>query len=208
MDGRPLGPVREDAPMSTDLEPRRSDRDSGLLLVGAMAALMWLVEIVDLAAGDLDRFGIEPREIDGLDGILFSPFLHAGFGHLIGNTIPFVLLGAVIALGGLARVAAVTAIVAVAGGLGTWLVGPDASVHIGASGLVFGYATYLLTRGLYSRRALHLVTGVLVLLVYGTTLLFGLVPTPGVSWQGHLFGALAGVLAARLLHSGGRRSEA
>lgn len=195
-------------PMTTDLEPRRGDRDSALLLVGAMAALMWLVEIVDLAAGDLDRFGIEPREVDGLDGILFSPFLHAGFAHLIGNTIPFVVLGAVIALSGLARVVAVTAIVAVVGGLGTWLVGPDGSVHIGASGLVFGYATYLLTRGLYSRRALHLATGVIVLLVYGTTLLFGLVPTPGISWQGHLFGALGGILAARVVHGRARQPTA
>ena len=194
--------------MTTDLEPRRSDRDSGLLLVGAMAALMWLVEIVDVAAGDLDRFGIEPRELDGLDGILFAPFLHAGFGHLIGNTIPFVVLGAVIALGGVKRVALVTAIVAVAGGLATWLVGPDASVHVGASGIVFGYATYLLARGFYSRRMLHFAAGLVVLLVFGTTLLVGLVPTPGVSWQGHLFGGLAGVLAARVVHGRARRAVA
>lgn len=208
MCGRPVAPVREDGPMSTDLQPRPTDRDSGLLLVAAMAALMWLVEIVDLAAGDLDRFGIEPRELDGLDGIVFSPFLHAGFGHLLGNTIPFVILGAVIALGGLARVAVVTAIVALAGGLGTWLVGPDGSIHVGASGVVFGYATYLLVRGFYSRRMLHVAAGVGVLLVFGTTLLVGLVPTPGVSWQGHLFGGLAGVLAARVVHGRTRRALA
>ena len=102
---------------------------------------------------------------------------------------------------GLARVAAVTAIVAVVGGLGTWLVGPAGTVHIGASGLVFGFASYLLVRGFFSRRPLHLIVGVAVLLVYGTTLLFGFVPTPGVSWQGHLFGAVGGVLAARVLHA-------
>ena len=194
--------------VSTDLQPRRTDRDRGLLLVAAMAAVMWLVEVVDLAAGDLDRFGIEPRELDGLDGIVFSPFLHAGFGHLLGNTIPFVILGAVIALGGLARVAVVTAIVALVGGLGTWLVGPDGSIHVGASGVVFGYATYLLVRGFYSRRLLHITAGVGVLLVFGTTLLVGLVPTPGVSWQGHLFGGLAGVLAARVVHGRTRRTLA
>ena len=187
-------------------ERPRSDRDSGLLLVAAMAAVMWLVELVDVAAGDLDRFGIEPREVEGLDGILFSPFLHAGFGHLLGNTIPFLILGGVIALGGLARIAAVTVIVALAGGLGTWVVGSEGSLHVGASGIVFGYATYLLARGFYSRRALHVVAGLGVLLVFGTTLLVGLVPTPGVSWQGHLFGGLAGVLAARLVHGAGRRA--
>jgi membrane associated rhomboid family serine protease len=194
--------------VGTDLEPRNRDRDSGVILVAAMAAVMWLVEIVDLAAGDLDRFGIEPREVDGLDGILFAPFLHAGFGHLLGNTIPFLVLGAVIALGGLTRVAVVTAIIALVGGFGTWLLGSAGSVHIGASGIVFGYATYLLTRGFYSRRMLHIGAGLGVLLVFGTTLLIGVVPTPGVSWQGHLCGGLAGVLAARVVHGRARRTPA
>jgi membrane associated rhomboid family serine protease len=99
-------------------------------------------------------------------------------------------------------VAAVTAIVALVGGIGTWLTAPDGTVHIGASGLVFGFASYLIARGAYTRRPLHLLGGLLVLAVYGTTLLFGLVPTPGVSWQGHLFGAAGGVVAARALHRG------
>lgn len=184
-----------------DLRERGGERERGLVLVGAMAALMWAVEVVDLAAGDLDANGIRPRDGDGLLGILLAPFLHGDFGHLIGNTIPFLVLGAVIALSGLARVAAVTGIVAVGGGLGTWLVGPGDTVHIGASGIVFGYATYLLARGVYSRRLLHLGTGLLVLALFGTTLLFGLIPSAGVSWQGHLFGALSGVLAARVLDS-------
>jgi membrane associated rhomboid family serine protease len=178
----------------------QSPRVSGLKLVGAMAAVMWVSEIVDsILGGDLDRLGIEPRELDGLTGVVLAPFLHGGFGHLIGNTIPFLVLGAVIALSGAARVLAVTAIVTVAGGLATWLVGPDNSVHIGASGVVFGYAAYLLTRGVFSRRLLHLATGVLVLLFYGASLLISLIPTPGVSWQGHLFGGLAGILAAKVL---------
>jgi membrane associated rhomboid family serine protease len=184
----------------------RDELTGGLVLVAAMVVLMWLVEIVDLLTGNLDTLGIEPREVEGLTGIPLAPFLHGGFGHLLGNTVPFLVLGAVIALSGLARVAAVSAIVAVVGGLGTWLVGPAGTVHIGASGLVFGYAAYLLVRGFYSRRPLHLVVGVAVLLVYGTTLVFGVVPTPGVSWQGHLFGAVGGVLAARVLHA--RRERA
>jgi membrane associated rhomboid family serine protease len=177
----------------------RSSRDRGLLLLAAMAALMWVVEIVDAAAFDLDRHGIESRQLDGLDGIVFSPFLHGGFGHLIGNTVPFLLLGGAIALSGLARVAAVTAIVALVGGAGTWLSGPEDTVHIGASGVVFGYAAYLVTRFWWTRRALDLGVALLVVGLYGTTLLVGLVPTPGVSWQGHLFGAAGGLVAARVL---------
>ena len=176
------------------------DRVRGIGLVVAMVAVMWSVEVVDLVAGDLDSAGIRPRDEDGLPGIVLAPFLHGGFGHLIGNTIPFLVLGISIALSGLARAAAVTAIVALVSGLGTWIAAPEGTVHIGASGLVFGYATYLLARGAYSRRLAHLAVGLVVLLLYGTTLLFGFVPTPGVSWQAHLFGAIGGVVAARALH--------
>ena len=179
----------------------RSSRDQGLVLLGVLAAVMWAVEIVDAVAFDFDRHGIAPRATDGLDGILWAPFLHDGFGHLIGNTLPFLVLGAGIALAGLARVAAVTAVVIVVGGFGTWLAGPENTIHIGASGVVFGYAAYLVTRFIWTRRALDVGVAVLVLAVYGTTLLVGLVPTPGVSWQGHLFGAVGGVVAARLVHA-------
>jgi membrane associated rhomboid family serine protease len=181
--------------------PERRRPPSGFALVGAMAALMWVSEIVDTAlGGDLDRYGIEPRDADGLIGIVTSPFLHGGFGHLLGNTIPFLMLGAIIALGGAARVLAVTGIVALVGGAATWLIAPGDSIHIGASGIVFGYAAYLIARFAYSRNLLHLAAAVAVVLVWGTTLLFGFVPTPGVSWEGHLFGAIGGVVGARLLH--------
>jgi membrane associated rhomboid family serine protease len=174
---------------------------NGFIFVAAMAAVMWVVEIADqVLDGRLDANGIEPRDVDGLDGIVFAPFLHGGFDHLIGNTIPFLLLGLAIAIGGLARVATVTAIVAVVGGFGTWLIAPANTVHIGASGIVFGYASYLVARGLYSRSLAQIVLGVVVLAVWGTTLLQGLVPEDGISWQGHLFGAVGGVLAARVLH--------
>ncbi len=188
--------------MREEIVSRGRDRQDALVLVAGMAALMWAVEIVDqIAGGSLDQYGIEPQDGDGLVGILFAPFLHAGFGHLIGNTIPFLVLGFAIAIGGLVRVATVTVVVAVVGGLGTWLIAPEGTVHIGASGIVFGYATYLLTRGLFSRSFWHLGVGLLVLLVYGTTLLFGLVPTPGVSWQGHFFGGVGGIVAARAIHA-------
>jgi membrane associated rhomboid family serine protease len=174
---------------------------NGFLFVAVMAAVMWVVEIADqVADGRLDANGIAPRDLDGLDGIVWAPFLHGGFEHLIGNTIPFVLLGCAIAIGGLARVATVTVIVALVGGLGTWLIAPANTIHIGASGIVFGFAAYLVARGIYSRRVAEIVLGLVVLAVWGTTLLQGLVPEEGISWQGHLFGAVGGVLAARLLH--------
>jgi membrane associated rhomboid family serine protease len=186
--------------VSTDVAARkRSDREQGLVLVAAMAALMWASEILDsILGGDLDQYGIEPRDADGLVGIATAPFLHADFAHLIGNTVPFLLLGGAIALSGLGRVVGATAIIVLVGGVGTWLVAPSNTEHIGASGIVFGYAAYLIARGLYSRSLVHLGVGVIVIGVYGSTLLFGLVPEDGISWQGHLFGAVGGVLAARV----------
>jgi len=183
------------------------DRTNALLLVVAMVALMWVTEVVDvIAGGRLDRYGIHPRDVDGLAEILAAPFLHVGFGHLISNTLPFAVMGAAIALGGLARVALVTLIVAVVSGLGTWLVASSNSVHLGASGVVFGYAAYLVTRGVLSRRLTELAVGAIVVGVWGFGLLQGLLPQERISWQAHLFGAIGGVIAASLLAE--RRREA
>jgi membrane associated rhomboid family serine protease len=175
------------------------NRSAGLLLVAGMVAVMWVSEVIDLVVGRLDALGIEPRSVDGLTGVALAPFLHAGFGHLASNTVPFVVMGGVIALSGLRRVLAVTVIVALVSGLGTWLIAPASSLHIGASGVVFGYAAYLVARGLFDRRLHYLAIGVVVALVYGTALLSGLLPRAGISWQGHLFGAIGGLVAARLL---------
>jgi membrane associated rhomboid family serine protease len=104
---------------------RPERRHGGLILVAAAVALMWVVEVADvIAGGRLDRYGIEPRDADGLVGIVTAPFLHLGFGHLIANTVPFVALGVVIALSGALRLLAVSGIVALVAGLGTWLVAP------------------------------------------------------------------------------------
>ena len=184
------------------------DRTGGFILIAAMVAVMWLVEVYDAVGGDPDSAGIRPRDPDGLVGVPLSPFLHGSWGHLIGNTIPFVILGAAIAIGGLKRVAIVSVIVIVVGGLGTWLTRPNNSIHIGASGMVFGFAAYLIARGAYTRTAWHIIGGLAVIAVYGATLVSGFVPTPGVSWQGHLFGAVGGVVAARFLHRGRAPSPA
>jgi membrane associated rhomboid family serine protease len=187
---------------TTRARPQPDPRQQGILLVIGLVAVMWVLEIADQVTGlNLDQYGIEPREVDGLVGIPASPFLHADFAHLIGNTIPFILLGVAIAFSGLGRVLAATGVIALVGGAGVWLLAGDNTNHIGASGIVFGFAGYLVARGIFSRNLMHLGLGVLVIGLYGTTLLFGVVPTPGVSWQGHLFGAVGGVVAAWLLDS-------
>ena len=166
----------------------------------AMVAIMWVEEIVDTPLnGRLDRFGIRPRRLDGLDGIVFSPFLHSGFGHLIANTLPFLILGGALALGNAKRFLLVTLVVGLIGGFGTWLTGGSHQVVIGASGLVFGYLTCLLTRGVFARKASYLVGGLVVLVIYGG-ILWGVIPRPGVSWQGHVSGAIGGVVAAWLVY--------
>ncbi len=181
-----------------------TDRTNALLLVVAMVGLMWVLEVVDIAADHrLDNYGIHPRDIDGLAEIFSAPFLHAGFGHLISNTVPFLAMGAAIALGGLMRVALVTLIVAVVSGAGTWLIAASNSIHLGASGVVFGYASYLVSRGIFSRRLSELAIGVVVVAIWGIGLLQGLLPQERISWQAHLFGAIGGVVAASVL--AGRR---
>jgi membrane associated rhomboid family serine protease len=185
----------------TDAKPTDRDRrTTGFELVAVMVALMWIVEVVDtIDHHRLDRHAIEPHDPDGLIGVVTAPFLHASFGHLIGNTVPFVVLGALIAFAGAARVLVVTALVALISGLGTWLVAPAGTLHLGASGVVFGYATYLIARGVFDGSVLHIAVAVGVAAIFGGALLGGLQPQQGISWQGHLFGALGGLVAARVL---------
>jgi membrane associated rhomboid family serine protease len=182
------------------LSRRREHWMEGARVVFVMAAAMWVVEMVDSLDGHrLDRDGIVPRSVSHLYGIVFAPLLHASFGHLIANTIPFLLLGLTIALAGAVRVVAVTAIVALASGVGTWLTAPAGSVTLGASGVVFGYVTYLISRGMFNRRIGELAIGIVVAVLFGGVLLSGLLPHSGISWQAHLFGGIGGVLAAQML---------
>ena len=183
--------------MSKDTVQLVSDAAKILL---ALVALMWAVEVVDVIADNqLDRYGIEAREVDGLDGIVTAPFLHVGFGHLLSNTIPFVVMGLVIAAEGTRRLLGVFAIVALVSGLGTWLVAPEGTIHVGASGVVFGFSTYLITRGWFNRRPGQIAIGLVVVVLWGGVLVAGLQPREGISWQGHLFGAIGGVVAAHML---------
>jgi membrane associated rhomboid family serine protease len=187
--------------MSARLGP---DRTNGLAIVAGMIVLMWVLEVIDVADGHrLDSYGIHPRDVGGLPEIVSAPFLHVGFAHLLSNTVPFAVMGAAIALGGVARIVAVTLIVGLASGLGTWLIAPADTVHLGASGLVFGFATYLIARGVLSRRLADLVVGAIVVAVWGIGMLQGLLPQDHISWQAHVFGAIGGVCAASILAARG-----
>lgn len=176
-----------------------------ILILGSFVALMWILEIVDIFLGGtggrcagLNQFGIFPRQTAGFLGILFAPFLHGGFGHLIANTVPFITLGWLVMLRRTADFWIVTAIAILVGGLGTWLFGSP-GCHIGASGVIFGYLGFLLSRGYFERRIGSILFSLIVLLLYGG-LLWGILPTvPMISWQGHLFGFIGGVVAAKLL---------
>lgn len=193
------------------LTPRRQTLQ-GLALLAAIVALMWVAEAVNAITGGrvLDSAGgIHPRNVDHLWAIFTAPFLHENvYPHLVDNTIPMLFMGLIIALRGAVRLALVTLIVIVVGGLGTWLIAPANTITIGASGVVFGYATYLLARGLFDRSVLEIVIGVVVGVVWGGALVASVVPQAGVSWQAHVFGALGGVVAAWLLAGRRGRSSA
>jgi membrane associated rhomboid family serine protease len=187
------------------LHPRTRQPVEGLVLLLAIVVLMWLVEGVNSLTAHgraLDGDGaIYPRNFDHVWSIFTAPFLHFGWQHLIDNTIPFVFMGVFIAVRGAARLALVTLIVVVIGGLGTWLIAPAGTETVGASGIVFGYATYLFTRGIFDRSLLEIGIGLVVGVVWGGALLSSIVPQQGISWQGHACGAVAGVIAAWVLAS-------
>ena len=169
-------------------------------ILGGFVAVMWILEIVDIVLGGaLNSYGVRPHQLIGLRGIVFAPFLHGGLGHLIANTIPFLILGWFVMLQETRDFFVVTGITMLVSGLGTWLVGSSNSVHIGASGLIFGYLGFLLLRGYFERNFPSILLSLIVGFLYGGTI-WGVLPIQyGVSWQMHLFGFIGGVIAARLL---------
>jgi membrane associated rhomboid family serine protease len=191
---------------SVNTSPSRIPRT--FLPVAIAVAMMWLVEILDVATPlKLDRHGIVPRRVGGLDGIAFAPFLHVSFRHLIANSIPLVVLGSIISIQRVSRFVSVFVLTALGSGVGVWLVSPARTVTIGASGVVFGLLGYLLARGFFDRKPTSVLVGILALLFYGG-MLFGVLPNrAGVSWQAHLFGFIAGVCSAWLLDGRHGRSS-
>ncbi|MGW1996684.1 rhomboid family intramembrane serine protease [Embleya sp. NPDC001921] len=172
-------------------------RDAALITAVLIGAV-WVVQLVNYTSDDsLLTHGITPRRADELPDILSAPFLHFGTGHIVSNTFPLMLLGFLAALRGVARFLAVLLTITLIGGLGVWLTAPDRSNTAGASILVFGLFGYLIVRGFADRRVLDVLIGFAVLGLYGSSFAMGVTPlAEGVSWQGHLFGLIGGVLAA------------
>ena len=191
------------------------DRLVSIILLLIFVAVIWVVYLVNslLFDGSLNRYGLSPMALPyrwlsefepslpylagSLRGILLSPLLHGSFSHLMSNTFPLLLLGGFVAIRGAKTLIGVSLLVILLGGLLVWIVGRPA-VHIGASGLVFGYFGFLVAQGWYERSIVSIVVAVGVLLLYGG-IIFGVLPQSGfISWEGHLFGLIAGVLAARM----------
>ncbi|MCY4578582.1 MAG: rhomboid family intramembrane serine protease [Chloroflexi bacterium] len=195
------------------------DRVVSIVLLLIFVAAIWLVYLVNILVfgGDLNRYGLAPMALPyrflsefelsvpylagSLRGILLAPLLHGSFSHLMSNTFPLLLLGGFVTLRGTKTLVGLSLFVVVLGGLLVWLVGRPA-IHIGASGLVFGYFGYLVAQGWYERSFVSIAVAVAVLLLYGG-IIFGVLPQAGfISWEGHLFGLIAGVLAARMGRDG------
>ncbi len=171
------------------------------IVIGAWVVLLWLIELVDqITRLSLDAFGIRSWQVDSLPGVFAAPLLHAGWPHLMANTLPFAVLGFLVLLAGTVRALVATLWSVVVSGATAWLLSPPTTLTVGASGLIFGWLTYLLSRGLFTRDGKQIALAVVIFIVYGGVL-WGVLPSaPGVSWQAHLGGAVGGVLAAWWLH--------
>ena len=167
--------------------------------VAFLLGLIWAVQAVNLLTGYAlnSWLGVIPRALRGLDGVVFMPLLHGSVSHAVSNSVPLLVLGGLMTATARRDLAAASAVIVILGGLGVWLFGRTA-LHVGASGLIFGWFGYLVARGLVERRIVPVLTAAAVVLAYGS-LIWGVLPgTPGVSWEAHLFGALSGVIAAFL----------
>jgi membrane associated rhomboid family serine protease len=197
------------AGMADDFPTRRSTPSEGLathatravsavFVVGFALVAMWVLEIFHYVIGNsILAYGIQAHDPSDLPHVFTAPFLHANFNHLLANTVPFAVLGFLSALRGMAKFLGMNVIVMIVGGLGVWFLGPSNGVTIGASILVFGYFGYLVGRGLFERRLLDIVIAIVVGVLYGTAIAASVLPNnPQISWQGHLFGLIGGVIAA------------
>lgn len=181
---------------------RRTPVGESLVTMTALTGLLWVMEVVDVLSGHrLDELGVRTRDWSDLWSVLTLPLAHANWSHLIANTLPFFVLGLLVLASATWREFVIGLVfIVLTSGLAAWLLSEPFTNTVGASGVVFGWLTYLLVRGFYTGRLSQILIAVAVFFAFGA-LLWGVLPgTPGVSWQGHLGGAIGGVLAARHLH--------
>jgi membrane associated rhomboid family serine protease len=192
--------AREQAAMTFGTEEFYSSLGRAFVAMCAAVPVLFVIEAIDVGLGvNLDVVaGIIPLHIEGLDGIIFSPFLHASWGHLYSNSVPLILLGTFVLAAGARRFLWSTLVIMLVSGLGVWFVGDPGSVVVGASGVIFGYLGLLLMRGFVERSWWNLGVAVFIGLLYWWQL-YNVLPTDQpISWQGHLLGLAGGMLAAVL----------
>lgn len=176
---------------------------TGISLAVGFLVVEWLVQVINFLVfgGALSNYGIRPLDFNGIWGIFTAPLLHANFEHLISNSVPGAIFCFLIGLSGRKAWWEVTIITVLVAGIGTWLLGGPGTSHIGASSLVYGWLAYLIVRGLFNRSFLQTALGVVLGFAY-SGLVWGVLPVyEGVSWQGHLFGAIGGVIAGMTITS-------
>ena len=187
--------------MKLNLQAIGGELKTQVKILAASVATFWIIFILNevIFGGRLNALGILPHRFIGLRGILFAPFLHGNFYHIAANTVPFVILGWMVMLRNTKDFYFVSFMSALVGGLGTWLIGRPNSVHIGASGVIFGYFGYLLFRGYFEKSFVAIAISIALAMGYGG-MIWGVLPTRSyISWEGHLFGFIGGILAAKLL---------
>lgn len=181
-----------------------------LAALGTVAGSMWVVHLLDLlvpGSGSPLGYGIIPRTWIGLQGIPVAPLIHGNVQHLAANTIPLLVLGALVLFRGVGEFLFVVLTCTFVAGAGTWLFGTGGAQHIGASGVVFGLFGFLLFRTVYDRRWSSAVITIVVAVLYGTAMARSILPEYGISWSGHFFGFLGGIAAARMRYPSGRRAR-
>lgn len=182
-------------PTTNSTKKWHSFTPQGLRGLLAVTVFAWILEVIDLLLGGyLNSFGVHPRTISGLIGIPLMPFLHGDFSHLLSNTFPFLILGWIVLRAEKKNFIVASAVIIILGGAGTWLIGSINSVHIGASGLVYGYFGYVIIRAFIERNLKWILTGLAVGIFYGS-MIWGIIPDyqKGISWEGHLCGMAAGI---------------
>jgi len=194
--------LRLERPESAPGRDRGALARQAVVVMAGFLALLWVVQIADGLSGyPLLRLGIVPRTVGKLEDVFTAPFIHVSYRHLIDNTPPLLVLGFLVALRGLKQFFLVTGTVVLVGGLGVWLSAASGSDTVGASGVIFGYLGYLVARGVIDRRAIDVAVALLVGVLYWSILPDLLPGNPGISWQGHVFGLVGGLLAAWLLRA-------
>jgi membrane associated rhomboid family serine protease len=203
--------AREEAAAKFGSEAFYASLGRAFVTMCAVIPVLFLIEAIDqgIGSGTLDvAGGIIPHRINGLDGVLFSPFLHAGWDHLYGNAVPLILVGTFALAGGTRRFVYSTAVIMLISGLGVWFIGSPNSVVVGASGVIFGYLGLLFTRGFVERSWWNLGVAGFIGLLYWYQI-YNVLPTDQpISWQGHLLGLLGGAVAAVLFRRRRRRLPA